>query len=210
MAQKSRDKYPDCTHLKRKEIYKISVIALVIILAVVIIPVNDLVGITGRWLERERHSFAVSATGLSDGSENTIDIRGAGKVGMSGWIMFWPVGDFNLTLWAKGSGTIALESNGKKFATKWKPIENYGYTQDWIFMKIRLDEPVGELPMEINVELAEGTRPTLGSITLSTGPYTYTPTSGAPTSTGPYNTYVNLELTPTGVIYRGTGIVVIN
>lgn len=210
MAQKSKDKCQDCAHLKRKEIYKILAVALVIILAVVLIPVNDLTSITGRWLERERHSFAISAAGLGDGSGNAIDIRGAGKVGMSGWIMFWPVGDFNLTLWAKGSGTIALKSNGKEFTTKWKPIENYGYTQDWIFMRIRLDEPTGDLPMELNVELAEGTRSTPGSITLSTGPYTYMPTSGAPESTGPYNTYANLELTHTGVVYRGTGLVVIN
>ena len=214
MKHKTEDKKClNCAHLKKKKIYEVSIIAIVIVLLAIVflIPANDLTNITGRWLERERHIFVVSAA-LGDGSGNTINIQGTGKVGMSGWLLFQPVGDFNFVLWSKGGGTITLtESDGKKYVSKWEPVENYGYTDWWVFMKIKLAEPVSGLPMELNLELTQGARPALGSIILSTGPYTYVPTSGPiPESTGPYNTYVNLELTHTGTVYRGTGLVVIN
>lgn len=197
-----------CIHLKRKQVYGVLVIALFIVVILTVAAANPTFSTFSRKKERERRSFAVSAMGLSDDKGNTIDIHGAGSVGMSGWLIsigicpFCGVIDisggsgFNLTLWAKGGGSITFTIDGKKYVTQWKAVEkgDYGYTDSWILTKIRLTEPISGLPEELNVELIEGTEPTSGNIILSTGPITYK----------------GLELTHTGVIYSGTGVVVVN
>ena len=66
-----------------------------------------------------RYSFAFSATGLSDGGGNTIDIQGSGKFSMyagGGWgpsYWFWNV-------WISGHGSITFVANGNKETIKWK------------------------------------------------------------------------------------------
>lgn len=178
-----------CNHLKRKKIYRVLTIALVVIFLLTAFITYAARRGDGRYM------FAISASGLSDGKGNTLDIHGGGVVGMSGWIIFQPGGTVNLKLWGKGGGTIGLTTaDGKKYVAGWESIENYGFIDWWILMKIKLSEPINGLPNEIVVEIEEGSKPTLGIVTVSTGPYTHTMEG----------------VVHTGLIYRGEGLVSIH
>ncbi len=149
--------------------------------------------------ESGRYSFAVSAQGLKveDGSGNTIDIHGGGKAGMSGWILFQPVGGSTLTLVGTGSGAITLTTvGGKKYATQWEIAESrfFSLTNWYLLLRIQLKKSIGGLPQELYLELTEGARPGSGHIVISTE----------------LPTLVNQELAPAGVICSGTGVVVIH
>ncbi len=140
--------------------------------------------------EKARYSFAVSAQGLTDSNGNTIDIHGGGVVGMSGWIIFG--GGFNLTLTGTASGIITVTTpGGEKHSTQWEIAKtNYFSLIDWaLFIRVKLDEPIAELPQEFYLDLIEGADTRSGTITISTG----------------LPTIVNDEMTPTEVITTGTG-----
>ena len=140
--------------------------------------------------EKSRYSFAVSAQGLTDSNGNTIDIHGGGVVGMSGWIVFG--GGFNLTLTGTASGIITVTTpDGEKHSTQWEIAKtNYFSLVDWaLFIRIKLDEPIGSLPQEFYLDLTEGAKPGSGTITISTG----------------LPIYESGEMTPTEVITTGEG-----
>lgn len=140
--------------------------------------------------EKARYAFAVSADDLTDGKGNTIDIHGGGLVGMSGWIIFG--GGFNLTLTGTGGGIIIVTTpGGEKYKTNWEIAKtNYFSLTDWaLFIRIKLKEPIGELPQEFYLDLVEGAETGSGTITISTG----------------LPTIVNDAMAPTGVITTGTG-----
>ena len=140
--------------------------------------------------EKARYSFAVSAQGLTDANGNTIDIHGGGLVGMSGWIIFG--GGFNLTLTGTASGIITVTTpDGEKHSTQWEIAKSkYFSLIDWaLFIRIKLDEPIAGLPQEFYLDLAEGTQPKSGTITISTG----------------LPAIVDDAMTPTEVIAAGTG-----
>lgn len=140
--------------------------------------------------ERSRYSFAVSAEDLIDEQGNTISLHGGGVVGMSGWIVFG--GGFNLALTGTASGIAKLTTaEGEKYSTHWEVAKtNYFSLTDWaLFIKIKLDEPIGSLPQEFYLDLIEGTKPGSGTITISTG----------------LPTYESGEMTPTEVITTGDG-----
>lgn len=102
------------------------------------------------------YTFNVSAQNLKDGMGNTIDIHGGGKVGMSGWILFQPVGAFNLTLVGTGSGTITLTTaGGDKYTTQWEIAETnfFALADDYLFLRIRLNDQINGLPQELDIEL---------------------------------------------------------
>ncbi len=185
--------------VKRIELmYKILVITLVLVVFGSFIFIADKT-ITGKWYEKDkgRYSFAISAKALEDGKGNSIDIHGGGKAGMSGWILFQPVGGFDLTLVGTGSGTITLTTaDGKKYSTNWEIAKSkfFALTDWYLLLKIKLKEPIDGLPQEFYLDLTEGAQPYSGTIILSTE----------------LPTLVDNELTPTGVITSGTGVVVIH
>lgn len=140
--------------------------------------------------EKARYSFAVSAENLTDAQENIISLHGGGVVGMSGWIIFG--GGFNLTLTGNASGIVKLTTaDGKNYSTHWEVAKTqYFSLTDWaLFIRVKLDEPIGSLPQEFYLNLVEGTKPGTGTVTISTGLPTY--------ETG--------EMTPTEVITTGEG-----
>ena len=140
--------------------------------------------------EKARYSFAVSAQGLTDAKGNTIDIHGGGVVGMSGWIIFG--GGFNLTLTGTASGIITVTTpDGEKHSTQWEIAKSkYFSLIDWaLFIRIKLDESIAELPQEFYLDLVEGADTRSGTITIGTG----------------LPTIVDDEMTPTEVITKGTG-----
>lgn len=168
-------------------------IPVVVITAAVTLLVAGLVNYSIRYTspgEKARYSFAVSAQNLADSKGNKIDIHGGGLVGMTGWIIFG--GGFNLTLTGTASGIITLTTaDGGKYMTNWEIAKTkYFSLTDWsIFIRIKLNEQIGDLPQEFNLDLTEGTQTKSGTIIISTG----------------LPTIVNDELTPTEVIASGTG-----
>ncbi|HIK00034.1 TPA: hypothetical protein H1016_00660 [archaeon] len=161
--------------LGRKEIrYKALIVIIIIaILATVFIAKDN---ITGKWFDRERHSFSFSATGLSDGSGNTIDIRGSGKfspVGMTGGAYFHDV-------WMKASGQVTFKAAGtKEIGTRWKAEDRgfYGFQEIDPFLNITA-RITGTRPAwsggTIKISLNEGSEPSTGSVTVYAGQSTYT------------------------------------
>lgn len=120
--------------------------------------------------EKARYSFAVSAQNLTDDQGNKIEMHGGGVVGMSGWIIFG--GGLNLTLTGNASGIITLSSaDGKKYQTNWEIAKtSYFSLTDWaIFIRVKLKEPIGNLPQEFYLALVEGAETKSGTVTLSTG-----------------------------------------
>ena len=141
--------------------------------------------------EYSRYSFAVSAQNLKDSQGNSIDIHGGGLVGMTGWIIFG--GGFSLTLTGTASGIISVTTpGGEKHSTQWEIAKsNYFSLVDWaLFIRIKLDEPIGGLPQEFYLDLTEGVSSKTGNIVISTG----------------LPTIVNDVMTPTEVIASGTGL----
>jgi hypothetical protein len=115
------------------------------------------------------YSFNVSAQNLKDGMGNTLDIHGGGTVGMSGWILFQPVGAFNLTLVGTDGGTIILKTaDGDKYTTHWEIVKTnfFCLADDYLFLRIRLNDEINGLPQELDLELTGGSRPNIGYVVV--------------------------------------------
>lgn len=162
-------------------------------MAVAVILIAGLINFPIRYThpgEKSRYSFAVSAQNLIDSQGNSIDITGGGLVGMSGWIVFG--GGFNLTLTGNASGIVRFTSaDGEEYMTHWEIAKtSYFSLTDWaLFIRLKLKEPIGELPQEFYLDLVEGADTRSGTITISTG----------------LPTLVEGEMTPTDVIVSGEG-----
>mgnify|MGYP001093012013 CR=1 FL=1 len=117
--------------------------------ALLAIPLLVNVASAAKYKDRApRYLFAFSATSLSDGRGNTIDIHGGGKItlmGGYGWGPFF----WWWNVWIDGHGDITFVTDGNKESIKWKlGLTAFFVPLDGLYF---VDHPIGTLNFTLNI-----------------------------------------------------------
>lgn len=150
---------------------KKSFLALIILLMLLAVPISADVASAAKYRDRApRYSFTFSATSLSDGRGNTIDIHGSGKfTPMAG--MGWGPSFWYWNVWIDGHGSINFVNDGNKESIKWKlgPTALYDQLTGTLTFTLKIGGNLPEWVTEpITVKLMEGSEST-GSIAVNIG-----------------------------------------
>jgi hypothetical protein len=157
----------------KKKIHQALIIVTVIVLLAVIAFVAG--NITGQYKDRApRYSFAFSATGLSDGSGNIMDIHGGGKITrMAG--VGWGPSFWYWNVWIDGHGIITFVTAGNKQSINWKPSSTALYDQltNTLNFTLKTSEKLPDWVITPITVTLIGSGDSTGSIIVNTGPSIY-------------------------------------
>jgi len=145
-----------------------------VLIALLAMPVFVDVASAAKYKDRApRYSFAFSAESLGDGSGNTIDIHGGGKITLMGWSSPGPSDNAGwwYNVWIDGHGSMTFVTDGNKESIKWKlgPTALFYQLSGTLIFALKIS---GKLPNwvtePITVTLIIGSEATTGTRTTGT------------------------------------------